>query len=357
MSKRRVFDIDFPDEEPAPEQPSAEPVGRRGPMASAIGENADALRERQQAEAAIREENDRLAHEHVRLKKAGLVTDLIPIDAIRAEKLARDRKPGRDEELEELKLSIREVGLSNPIRVEQDGDTYELVQGYRRLTAYRELFEETGEEIYATIPAGLTAKGETLETLYRRMVDENMVRKDISFAEMAELARAYVQDPDTATDDIDDAVKALFGSAGRQKRSYIKHFVTLLDAIGSHLKFAPQIPRALGLQLAKRLSEEDGLAPQIRHRLTASFVSTAEGELEVLKGFATPSKPGKQAAAPSKPTAKTTFRQTVPAGTVRCAASDGRVELRMKRDFSEVDRQRMEAAVAAFFRELDPDQD
>lgn len=30
--------------------------------------------------------------------------------------------------------------------------------------------------------------GDVLEQLYRRMVDENMVRKDISFAEMASCA-------------------------------------------------------------------------------------------------------------------------------------------------------------------------
>ena len=42
-------------------------------------------------------------------------------------------------ELEELKDSIRNIGLSNPIRVEQSGGRYELVQGMRRLTAFREL--------------------------------------------------------------------------------------------------------------------------------------------------------------------------------------------------------------------------
>ena len=105
MSKRRGFDIDFPGNaegvytgakrKETPE-PAARPEGRRGPMAAAISENADALRQRAEAERAIREENDRLAHEHVRLKRAGLITDLIPLDAIRIEKLTRDRGPGPD---------------------------------------------------------------------------------------------------------------------------------------------------------------------------------------------------------------------------------------------------------------------
>ena len=131
MSKRRGFDIDFPagTETPAEEEFPRGPEGyytgggrakpgasRRGPMAAAISENAEALRDRAEAERAIREENDRLAHDYVRLKRAGLITDLVPIDAVLTTKLTRDRAAGPDPEIEELKASIREVGLSNPIR-------------------------------------------------------------------------------------------------------------------------------------------------------------------------------------------------------------------------------------------------
>ncbi|TMV47274.1 replication protein, partial [Thioclava sp. BHET1] len=201
--------------------------------------NAGALRERQAAEAAIRAENDRLAHELVRLKKLGLVVDQIPLDAISNTKLTRDRSAQRDPELDELKTSIRSIGLSNPIRVEQGEAGYELVQGYRRLAAYRELLEETGDaERYGTIPAGLIGRGETLESLYRRMVDENLVRRDISFAEMAALARSYHLDSETGSETIDDAIAVLFGSAGRQKRIYIRNFATLLDHIGDKLSHA-----------------------------------------------------------------------------------------------------------------------
>ncbi len=51
--------------------------------------------------------------------------------------------------------------------------------------------------------------------------------------------------------------------------------------------------------------------------------------------------------------AKTTLRLNVPAGTVRCAARNGKVELAMDRDFSDVDRHRLQQAVAAFFTALD----
>lgn len=352
MSKRRVFDIDFPDDAPT-EDPVIEP--RRGPMATAIGENAEALKERQEIVADIRAENDRLAHEHVRLKTAGLITDLLALDSIQTTKLTRDRKGGRDEELDELKASIREVGLSNPIRVEAAGDgVFELVQGYRRLMAFRELYEESGDEKYARIPAGLSAQGAELDLLYRRMVDENLVRRDISFAEMAALVQAYVDDPATECDSVDQALNDLFGSVGRQKKSYIKHFVTLLDGIGSHLKFPEEIPRALGLQLEKRISSEAGAAARIRSSLAAAMATTAKAELAVLGDLVQPPRKSSTAPKPGKTLAKTTFRQTVGEGTVRCAAAEGRVELHADRDFSNVDRHKLETAIAAFFDALGP---
>ena len=126
--KRRMFDIDLPDD-PVPEtsvvsgipdeiETKSKLPRRRGPMAAAIGETGDALRHRNRIEAEIRAENDELAQEFVRLKAAGLVTDMIPVDRIEARKLVRDRMASGDLELDELKASLRDIGLSNPIRVE-----------------------------------------------------------------------------------------------------------------------------------------------------------------------------------------------------------------------------------------------
>lgn len=355
MKKRRVFDIDFPvgASVPVGTAPEDQAETRRGPMATAITENAEALRARSAAEQAIREENDHLAHEHVRLKKQGLITDMIPLDAIHVSKLTRDRNAKVDPDLDELKESIRAIGLSNPIRVEPSDKGYELVQGFRRLSAFRALYAETGDETFAKIPAGLIATGEALENLYRRMVDENLVRRDISFAEMGRLALNYAQDAATDCDTIEDAVARLYASAGRQKRSYIRHFATLLSEIGTHLKFPEAIPRALGLQLEKRVSSEPGASAQICAALSAGMATTPEKELEVLRAQADRSIAAKSPKTPDARAAKTTLRLNVPAGTVRCAARNGKVELAMERDFSDVDRHRLEQAVAAFFAALD----
>lgn len=376
MSKRRVFDINFPSDpapqaapapapEPAGKETSPAPESRRGPMATAITENAAALKARAATEQNIRAENDRLAHEFVRLKKLGLVVDRIPLDKISTSKLVRDRATSRDPELEELQASIRSIGLSNPIRVEEDAEgSYQLVQGFRRLSAYRALYAETGDTEFAAIPAGLIAKGEDLQGLYRRMVDENLVRRDISFAEMAQLALSYAQDPDTDCELVADAVAHLYASAGRQKRSYIRHFADLLEMIGEGLQFAETIPRALGLDLKKRLSEDESQVAQLNRVLQTTPCPDAEAEIDLLRGFLAgtlEAEDGGSSATSGSDrvktgVAKTTLRCALPAGTVRCQARDGRIELAMERDFSVIDRYRLEAAISAFFAALEEDE-
>lgn len=354
--KRRIFDIDLPEED-APATASAPSGLRRGPMATAIGENAESLRQREQTEAAIRAENDSLAHEFVRLKKLGLVVDMIPVDAVHTTKLIRDRSSRGDAELDDLKTSIKALGLSNPIRVEQTGEgRYELVQGWRRLAAYRALYEETGDDFYARIPAGLMAKGETLEGLYRRMVDENMVRKDISWAEMANLARAYAEDEATGCRDLDQAVNVLFATANPQKRSYVRRFAFLMRAMESALDHATAIPRALGLAVANRIENEAGAATVLARSLAAVPGRSMEQELAILRSFAdagdAPAVPRTGGAGRPAKRGKTTLRLPLAGGEVKCTAAPGKVELRSDLDFSAVERDRLEAAVEAFFAAL-----
>lgn len=354
--KRRMFDIDLPDgevETPSPTEPQ-----RRGPMATAITETGEASRQRAEVEAAIRAENDALAHEFVRLKKLGLITDMIPVSEVRVSKLVRDRTQRRDPDVEDLKASLRVVGLSNPIRVEKlpEGG-YELVEGWRRLTAFRALLAETGDDRWAKIPASFVPPGETVEGLYRRMVDENLVRKEISWAEMARLARAYVEDGVGGCDDLDQAVNHLFASTNPQKRSYIRRFASLLGRLEKHLEHPEAIPRALGLSLALRLEQEAGLVTRIVQALQAAPRRSAEDEVAILQQFdrAEPvaisprGNPGR--GRPAK-RGKTVLRLPLPAGEVKCTAAAGKVELQLDRDFSTVERVRLEAAIEAFFREL-----
>lgn len=353
--KKRMFDIDVPEDTITEGRgaAAAPATARRGPMASAIAENAEALQERKTAAQAIREENDALAHEFVALKEAGHVIELVPLDDVRSELLVRDRMPDADEELGELVTSIKELGLSNPIRVlpRPDG-TYELVQGYRRLSAYRRLLDQTSKDQWARIPALIMpGQGDDLGGLYRRMVDENVIRKDLSFAEMAHAAQVYAADPATEAKDLGDAVSALFKSAAYSKRSYIKLFAVLLDELKETLHFPTEIPRALGITLARALKDKAGLADRVRADLEALSNPTADDELGVLKRYAgggeqaAKTKPKRGVADPTK--TKTTFHMATSAGRAKCTAGVGRLEISIDRDFSAIERKRLEAAIAA----------
>ncbi len=358
--KKRIFDIDMPDapEVEAPKVSTSDGTAkRRGPMASAIAENAGALSERANAEARIRQENDALAHEFVALKRAGLVVKMIPLDAIVSEALVRDRKSGDDLELPELVASLRDVGLSNPIRVEErDDGRYELVQGYRRLSAYRALRTEEGDA-WAQIPAGLLPRGEGQSTLYRRMVDENLIRKNISFAEMALTAQAYAADPNTKPVDVESAVAEVFKSANYQRRSYIRAFARMLDLIGPLLKYPEEISRNLGLAVIKQIEADPSVIRALKERLKDWDNRSAADELSILRAVAAADPldevvPVKQAktsdvgagAAGRRP--RTTFEVGKGRNRVRCVAGVGQLVLKLDRDMTAVERSKLEKGIA-----------
>lgn len=349
MSKRRVFDIDF--DEAAVPAGTEEAPARRGPMAAAISENAEALSARQAAEADIRAENDRLAHEYVALKKNGQIVGMVALDQITTAKLIRDRSADRDPDLDELKASILAVGLSNPIHVEEVADGYELIQGFRRLSAYRELFTETGEARFAQIPATLQARGAQLDHLYRRMVDENLVRRDISFAEMAQLAMSYAN---RSAQSVAAAIETLYASAGRQKRSYIRHFAHLLTVLGDDLKHPEVIPRATGLSLVKLLEENQRFAGQVRAVLNSQPDRDAALELSLLRSAVSggQAKPKKAKTPVPRSSAKTTIKLNRPEGVAKCTASSGRFEVTLDHDFGSIEPRRLEAAARAFLDSL-----
>ncbi|MCA0928058.1 ParB/RepB/Spo0J family partition protein [Ruegeria profundi] len=361
--KRRMFDIDMPvmDDIPVGKVPDKVLEKRRGPMAAAISENADALRNQQSTEDTIRAENDRLAHELVRLRSEGLVTEHVALSDVVTEKLTRDRKPGPDPELDELKDSIRDIGLSNPIRLERRSDgRFDLIQGMRRLSAYRALYEETGEERYAKIPAGISAATDVSNS-YRRMVDENLIRKDISFAEMGALARAYAEDPSHDCDSVDKAVAILFKSASYTKRSYIRAFASLLMMLDKVLMHPNDIPRNLGVELKRKIDADPGLVRHISTAVMSEPDRDAAREVALLRRFVEP-----DAVTSKKPTAtsggktrraKTTFQVSGRAGVAKCAASSGRIEVRYDLDFTRVDRAKLEQAIATMLEDLQEEDD
>lgn len=112
--------------------------------------------------------------------------------------------------MDELKDTIKIVGLSNPIQVEKLENGFEPSQDYRRLSAFRLLADEKGDPRYSRIPAATATRGEPLVGLYRRMVDENLIRKDLSFGEMVRFALCYARNEGI---DATEAVPSLHASA------------------------------------------------------------------------------------------------------------------------------------------------
>ena len=357
--KRRMFQIDIPEEAVAPPAPSGNSA-RRGPMASAIAENAEALQARKTAAEQIREENDALAHEFVALREAGHVVQRLPLDQVHCAMLVRDRMPGEDVELGELVTSIRDTGLSNPIRVlpRPDGGGYELVQGYRRLGAYRALYQETEAEDWAEIPALIMPGAPDVAGLYRRMVDENVIRKDLSFAEMARAAQVYAEDPSTSVSTAHDAVAELFQSAPYSKRSYIRLFAVMLEHLGEVLFYPTEIPRALGIELGRALKTSPDLARRIAETLKPMAGRDPDEEIAVLRelvGIGHPAPPAREPAERKGRASrtKTTFHIRSNAGQVKCTAAQGRLEIKVDRDFSSIERKRLEQAITALIDGLE----
>lgn len=294
-------------------------------------------------------------------------TTLLDVEKISTRKLIRDRRTiAEDPDLANLKLSIQENGLFHPIRVSAEGPPHELIQGWRRLSAFRALLTETRDAAYAQIPAILTRPGESVPALYRRMVDENLARKDVSFAEMGLLALAYADDPETGAEDLDKAVRTLFRSASYQKRSYIRAFAQLMRGLEKHLCFPEAIPRDLGLTLKERMADIPGLPGALARALDdLGPHRSAQEERAVLRRFALTDPEGApdgpfdgDRIAPARQQAghrgaETTLRLMRPLGEATCRARRGRLEIRGPEDFAAFPPIALERALAAFYRALD----
>ncbi|MBR2656904.1 MAG: hypothetical protein IKD58_10545 [Loktanella sp.] len=183
------------------------------------------------------------------------------------------------------------------------------------------------------------------------MVDENIIRKDLSFAEMAMTAHAYAADPATPISDVDSAVAEPFHSAGYQRRSYIRNFAHLLDLIGPCICFPHEIPRNLGLALLQEIKRDDTLVRRLRAHLIDYNSRSVMVELKILQSFAdgTAADPDRlkprQLARPA--------RRTFQIGQVRCIAGQGRLALKLDRDFTVIDRLKLTQGITRLLASLD----
>jgi len=258
----------------APETKSLIPGGPLppAPIAQVAGEAS--------ASAAL----DELSREIQSARADGRLIERLPLAAIDEAHLVRDRLTQDEEELGVLMASLRARGQQTPVEVsrlpEPVGEaTHGLISGWRRLTALRRLFEETGEARFATVKV-LVMTPDTARDAYVSMVEENEIRVNLSLYERARITLKAVEEGVYPT--ARAALQGLFGSTTRSRRSKIGSFMVVVEALDGALAHAAAIPEKLGLALAGEIQDDAGFAPALRARLADAGYRNPQQELRAL---------------------------------------------------------------------------
>ena len=258
MAKRRRLDPTSPMDIALAKQAGETVRSAPPPIAQVTGEAA-AVAAAQDALSAV---------ETARAEGRLVIT--IPIAGIARDHLTRDRLMANDEDMEALKASIKAHGQRTPIEVvELAGGLFGLISGWRRLAALEALGET---EVKALIRTPKDAGA-----AYVAMVEENEIRVGLSYYERARIA--VMAASRGAFEDVEAALSSLYGSASRAKRSKIRSFVSLHEALGDLLQFPAAIPERLGLALVGAIKAGKGKALRTALRSPAA---TPEAEAAAL---------------------------------------------------------------------------
>lgn len=347
MSSKNKFGFD-------PVAPVGGSSGRErsvGPMGAAVREAAESLQETTEAKVELRRRNAEDAKTLRVAQAEGRVLARLSLHEIRTDDLPRDRLDleavANSDEMEELKASIRARGQKEPVEVYLDAKgQYQLKKGWRRLTALRQLLMETEAEAFAMIMARVEPSPEGAVTdrvsRYIDMVEENVVREDLTFAEMAQVAIRAAEDPEVEGDDPDAMVGRLYGALHKMKRSYIRSFVYLMAELGRDLRWPKEISRNLGVEVARALKAAPERAGLLRRELAAC--AAPEDQAVALAAFLGSAQQKK--AEPKAVERREKFEFHV--GATKVTARMGECRIVSELDFSDVPRERLIRAIRAF---------
>lgn len=217
----------------------------------------------------------------------GRLIQSIPLDDVDLTYLVRDRIAADPEELQVLMSSIRERGQQSPVEVIDCGadasPRYGLISGWRRLTALKTLSSEDPK--FGKVQA-LIRSPETSSDAYVAMIEENEIRVGLSFYERARIVVKAMEEgvyPNTKI-----ALQSLYKNVSRAKRSKIKSFMVVVEALDGVLKYPSHIGERLGLEIAQHCAEHGGAA--LQSVLRQSSYQTAAEEQDLLRGVVTPTK-------------------------------------------------------------------
>ncbi len=261
------------------------------------------------AEAAALNAAREIADELEAARAEGRMVLDLALGAIEADHLVRDRLVQDDEDMAALIESLRARGQQVPIEVVDLGaGRYGLISGWRRLAALRHLHAETGEARFATVQA-LLRRPESSSEAYLAMVEENEIRANLGHYERARIAARAAEMG--VYPDVQTALRHLFQSASRAKRSKIGSFVTLYRALDPVLRYPAAIPERLGLALAQAIEADETLIPRIQALLAQAEVATPAEEQALLS----------RALRPDAPPSETGPRQIAPGLWLHLAGS------------------------------------
>lgn len=228
------------------------------------------------AEAALREVSDELAG----LRAEGRVVLRLPLAAVDAGWLLRDRLVADADDLAALTASLRDHGQRTPIEVaELSPGRYGLISGWRRMLALQALAAE--DPRLGTVLA-LVRAPETSADAYVAMVEENEIRAGLSYWERARVVARSVAGGVFGSDKI--ALQRLFAGASRAKRSKIGSFLGLVQALDGVLRFPAALPERAGLRLAAALAADPGLASRLAADWRADPPADAAAEQALIAG-------------------------------------------------------------------------
>ena len=231
-------------------------------------------------DASLRAALDEVSAELTSARSEGRLVLRLALDVVDPAYLVRDRIELVADEMDILLASLRARGQQTPIEVVNiGGGRYGLISGWRRLTALKQLYDETGEARFAYIQA-LVRSPETAAAAYLAMIEENEIRAGLSFYERARIAVQAVRQG--VHDDSAQAVQALFAAARAPKRSKILSFVTLVEVLDTQLRFPAAIPEKLGLALVGALRGDKKFKCRLSDALHKADPQTPEAERTVL---------------------------------------------------------------------------
>lgn len=211
-------------------------------------------------------------------EQAGLLAVEIPIDKIDVHFIARDRLVQDVDEMDELKASIMANGLRIPIEVVNLETGYGLISGWRRLAALRALSLEENDLKYGVIKAFVRESDQSAQ-VYLNMVEENEIRSNLSQYERGRIAVVAVGQG--VFIDTRQAINHLFQSASKAKRSKLRSFASIHEALGDLLEFPTSLSEKAGLRLASAL--RTGKIQDFRSALVENEVDSEAQEWKILE--------------------------------------------------------------------------